>query len=279
MSGLDDETVNQLQENTITTTIGGIFYGTCGVIPTYHLTNFRRGLRHSVALMFIGQTLNLVAITVSELKIMKSLGTTPYDPTVALYFLSDVIVVWRAWILYNDRFYLRILLGLCVLGSLVGVSLDSVFVLLEAFTNSTGEANSLTKIRVLMPTMLLITNFTATVIITMKTWDYRRTIKLDLGHTSQKSDVEQILLLLLESGLIYCACWVYRLYNFTNPGALSFAGRNVFATLLPHLTAIYPTLIIILVTAQKSYSESSTLSVAQSSLQFSSTPLETAEDK
>ncbi|KAF8828168.1 hypothetical protein HHX47_DHR4000952 [Lentinula edodes] len=141
-SAIDDLLVAQLQENIITYSIGGIFYGiytVLAIIAAYIL--FQQGLRYSLArsvlfilnvTMFVGQTGNLVAVIVSELKILRALGETFYDPTQALehwevaivvfsrmnYLLSDAIVIWRAWILYDDRLYLRILLILCGLGSL-----------------------------------------------------------------------------------------------------------------------------------------------------------------
>ncbi|KAJ3887703.1 hypothetical protein GG344DRAFT_80467 [Lentinula edodes] len=288
-SAIDDLLVAQLQENIITYSIGGIFYGiytVLAIIAAYIL--FQQGLRYSLArsvlfilnvAMFVGQTGNLVAVIVSELKILRALGETFYNPTQALehwevaivvfsrmnYLLSDAIVIWRAWILYDDRLYLRILLILCGLGSLIGVSLDSAFVLKQAFSNGTGEATALTKIRVLMPVMLLITNFIATSIIAFKVWEYRRSIKINLGNQKRKTSVEQVLILLLETGLVYCACWIVTIISLT-PGALSFMGQNVFATMYPNLTAIYPTLVIIFVAARKSYSELS-INVSQT-LQF-----------
>ncbi|KAJ3909453.1 hypothetical protein F5879DRAFT_984638 [Lentinula edodes] len=306
-SAIDDLLVAQLQENIITYSIGGIFYGSyplaneipsdsnqsvpgiytvLAIIAAYIL--FQQGLRYSLArsvlfilnvTMFVGQTGNLVAVIVSELKILRALGETFYDPTQALehwevaivvfsrmnYLLSDAIVIWRAWILYDDRLYLRILLILCGLGSLIGVSLDSAFVLKQAFSNGTGEATALTKIRVLMPVMLLITNFIATSIIAFKVWEYRRSIKINLGNQKRKTSVEQVLILLLETGLVYCACWIVTIISLT-PGTLSFMGQNVFATMYPNLTAIYPTLVIIFVAARKSYSELS-INVSQT-LQF-----------
>ncbi|KAJ3852589.1 hypothetical protein EV368DRAFT_82373 [Lentinula lateritia] len=306
-SAIDDLLVAQLQENIITYSIGGIFYGSyllanenpfdlnqsvpglytvLAIIAAYIL--LQQGLRYSLArsvlfilnvAMFVGQTGNLVAVIVSELKILRGLGETFYDPTQALehwevaivvfsrmnYLLSDAIVLWRAWILYDDRLYLRILLILCGLGSLIGVSLDSAFVLKQAFSNGIGEAAALTKIRVLMPVMLLITNSIATSIIAFKVWEYRRSIKINLGNQKRKTSVEQVLILLLETGLVYCACWIVTIISLT-PGTLSFMGQNVFATMYPNLTAIYPTLVIIFVAARKSYSELS-INVSQT-LQF-----------
>ncbi|KAJ3825814.1 hypothetical protein F5880DRAFT_181338 [Lentinula raphanica] len=286
---LDGILVAQLQENIITYSIGGIFFGiyvVLAIVAAYIL--LQQGLRQSLArsvlftlnlVMFIGQTGNLVALIVSELKILQSLGDTLYDPTQALehwevaivvfsrlnYFISDTIVIWRAWVLYDDRLYLRILLVLCGLGSFIGVTLDAVFVLKEALSNDVGETNTLSKIRVLMPVMLLITNFIATAIIALKVWEYRHSIKINLGKQTRKTSVERVLILLLESGLVYCACWIVSIISLT-PGALSFIGRNVFATMVPNLTAIYPTLIIIFVAAQKSYTELS-INVSQT-LQF-----------
>ncbi|KAJ3799791.1 hypothetical protein GGU11DRAFT_775866 [Lentinula aff. detonsa] len=286
---IDNSLVTQLQENIITCSIGGIFFGiyvVLAIVAAYIL--LQQGLRQSLArsvlfalnvVIFIGQTGNLVAIIVSELKIMQSLGEILYDPTQALehwevaivvfsrmnYLISDAIVIWRAWVLYDDRLYLRILLILCGLGSTIGVALDSAFVLKQAFSNGTGEATALTRIRVLMPVMLLITNIIATAIIALKVWEYRRSIKINLGKQTRKTSVERVLVLLLESGVVYCVCWIVSIIALT-PGTLSFIGENVFATMLPNLTAIYPTLIIIFVAARRSYSELS-INVSQT-LQF-----------
>lgn len=70
---------------------------------TVYYIHSQQGLRQSPArsalftlnlIMFIGQTGNLVATIVSELKILQSLGETLYDPTVALEHWEIAIVIF-----------------------------------------------------------------------------------------------------------------------------------------------------------------------------------------
>ncbi|THV00166.1 hypothetical protein K435DRAFT_466453 [Dendrothele bispora CBS 962.96] len=52
-------------------------------------------------------------------------------------------------------------------------------------------------------------NFFATSLIAYKAWSYRVDIKRNLAKTRRsKSQVEKVLALLVESGLIYMAFWV-----------------------------------------------------------------------
>ncbi|THU76602.1 hypothetical protein K435DRAFT_704503 [Dendrothele bispora CBS 962.96] len=55
---------------------------------------------------------------------------------------------------------------------------------------------------------LIFTNLVATVLIGYKTWCHHRNIQNNLGNAGSSSKVQKILLLLMESGIIYLILWV-----------------------------------------------------------------------
>ncbi|KAJ7593636.1 hypothetical protein C8J56DRAFT_1043438 [Mycena floridula] len=223
----------------------------------------RRVVIIATIIMFLAST-SVVAETMAfYLARTLDLGMNPPDNTritngIALsenvllrinYLISDGIVVWRAWAVWFQNVPIRILLCLCLFGSFVGASVDFSFSALyfaghEEFIPVGPRTLTLT-----LP--LLLTNLVATLLIACKVWEYRREIKGNLGLT-KRTAVERILVLLTESGALYCLLWAFTLsvgVNVTNQNSMAYA---ICAGITPQLTAIYPIIIIILVAMGKS---------------------------
>ncbi|KAJ7576176.1 hypothetical protein C8J56DRAFT_1062290 [Mycena floridula] len=183
------------------------------------------------------------------------------------YLISDSIVVWRAWILWTNHVWVHGLLSLCLIGSLVGVSVDFAFGTEVLFGKAKvgGGARSL-----ILTLPLFLTNFIVTVLVAYKVWEYRVEIKRNLEIEKKTTRVEKILILLTESGAIYCMLWIVTLVIDATKPSDSLASITVTA-LLPELTVLYPTIMILLVALEKVNLESTvTAPPFSQSIQFAS---------
>ncbi|KAJ7595314.1 hypothetical protein C8J56DRAFT_1042417 [Mycena floridula] len=156
------------------------------------------------------------------------------------FLMSDSIVLWRAWVLWPDNIRVRALLILCLLASCGRTEF-----------NPTGP-------RTLIMTLSgLLTNLVSTLLMGYKVWEYRVEVKNNLGIGGNKSTkVERILILLTESGTIYCLLWlVYCFILVTSQNYQSLAYQLV-SLLLPQLTGIYPLIIVLLIAFEKANLES-----------------------
>ncbi|KAL1682758.1 hypothetical protein EV122DRAFT_203130 [Schizophyllum commune] len=161
------------------------------------------------------------------------------------YFVSDAIVVWRAWVLWPNSRIAKGALCVCLAGSLVGVIVECVWTVEDLVE---GEP----AIRTLMMTVpLLATNVVATVLVGIQVWIYRRDIKGSFGPVTKTTRVEKVLLLLVESGLVYCLIWViYLVINLTE-GPNTLMAYGVISTAYHTIAGIYPTLIVLAVAMQR----------------------------
>ncbi|KAL1672426.1 hypothetical protein EV122DRAFT_224693 [Schizophyllum commune] len=172
------------------------------------------------------------------------------------FVVSDAIVAWRAWVLWPDNHWIKSVLILCVLGSLAGVTVECVWTAQDVM----GE-NSV-RLRALMVTMpLLLTNVVATTLVAAKVWYYRREIKSAIGSWRKASQVEKVLVLLLESGCVYCLIWVVRLSIDLAAGTgKTVHGYRIIGGTYHSIAGIYPTLIVIAVAGQRSATQALALS-------------------
>ncbi|THU98156.1 hypothetical protein K435DRAFT_838280 [Dendrothele bispora CBS 962.96] len=257
----------------VTESIEGLLYGLEFFLTfcTGYLL-VRQGVRNStarfflliaIAIMLVDSTAVFAGnIVFGVVQIKGLVGDSNYDPTPAMaiasivlcvfvrisYLLGDIIVVWRAWILFDKWSFARILLTLCMLLSFGVAVVSAVFdirtVLDDNFVFSTP-------VRYLLPVALLFTNVVTTVLIGYKSWQYRAFIKVHLGEMNRKSKVEGILILLVESGSLYCALWLVSLLGVV--GVLNYTVDDYVSTLAPHAETIYPNIIILLTTLQKTH--------------------------
>ncbi|KAI4523587.1 hypothetical protein K525DRAFT_267845 [Schizophyllum commune Loenen D] len=94
-------------------------------------------------------------------------------------------------------------------------------------------------------TPLLITNVVATVLIGTKVLQHRREIKGSLGLFAQRSQAETVLLILLESGLVYIFFWVLDCATWRkNAKGDGFSSIRIFSSGSHHIAGIYPTCVL-----------------------------------
>ncbi|KAL1678224.1 hypothetical protein EV122DRAFT_212359 [Schizophyllum commune] len=160
-----------------------------------------------------------------------------------IYVLSDTVLVWRAWCLYSDNRLVKGILSLCIGGSAVGSLAMDVWGYWPGLTFHGDFGDQLALYTWLTP--LLITNVVATVLIGTKVLQYRREIKGSLGLFSQRSQAETVLLILLESGLVYILFWVLDCATWRkNAKGDGFSSIRIFSSVSYHIAGIYPTCVL-----------------------------------
>lgn len=165
-----------------------------------------------------------------------------------IFLLNDGLVVWRAWVL-ADRLIFRLMLAFVMLTTIGCTIAEAVLGIRAGFL---APITLTSKFLFLIP--LVANNFFATVLVLYKTWIYRTEIKRNLYRSSQKTQVESVLFLLIESGFLYCGWWIM-LMIATYVETVPFMFYQVVTILSPFAAAIYPMLIILVVEHQKSREE------------------------
>ncbi|THU79709.1 hypothetical protein K435DRAFT_942361 [Dendrothele bispora CBS 962.96] len=237
---LSDEDLAILKEWIIQTAVEFLLYGvyaTISLIALYFLlaSNIRRN-KTSLALFILATFMLLFSTSIIVLQLEYILVQIPlkgYNPPdmnhvssllrdmkisddffIRLNFLiSDGVLVWRSWILYPRRWTVKVVLSICMLASIICTFVDAgtgtikirrQTVINDIVTDVEGGAETL-----LITLPLLITNIFASILIGYKAWIHRQDIKENLSDDNARvSKVQKILLLLVESGMIYLILWV-----------------------------------------------------------------------
>ncbi|KAF5355413.1 hypothetical protein D9757_013153 [Collybiopsis confluens] len=196
----------------------------------------------------------------------------PYTPALP-FFVGDVIVVWRAWVLLpTGRFY-KILLSVLMLANSGIIIADIVFDYMEISSEVAGFSNIMDWI---MCIGSLLINLFATLLIGWKLWAHRRSVNL-LPARSSGHQIQKIMIIFIESGALMGIAQVMNLafitagtYNL-NPTWGFLYAFHFFITLAPVATAWYPLAVIIMVNTGNSpvyatvhFTESSVLEDPQS---------------
>ncbi|THV02322.1 hypothetical protein K435DRAFT_921770 [Dendrothele bispora CBS 962.96] len=195
------------------------------------------------------------------------------------YILGDVVVVWRAWVLFPRRLPVKVTLSICLLGSFVGTFLELGLMTKEALENFGNTGNKTDTMILTIP--LIFTNFTATALIGFQAWHHFQSVRRNLGSTNgSRTKVLKILLLLIESGSLYLAFWVISALGYLILGSKQSKDTAVetYVAMMPELAAIYPILIILAVAHENNKPESvDNMSLSQS-IRFASVRASQSED-
>ncbi|KAI0311323.1 hypothetical protein OF83DRAFT_770099 [Amylostereum chailletii] len=184
--------------------------------------------------------------------------------------LSDSIVLWRAWILWNENRFIQVL-SVALLLTTFGLSVADISSAFPVFSGSVFEG---TPVGLAVLSMSLATNIWATALVAHKAWSHRRELRKYVQGGSGRSQVEKVMALLVESGAIYCCIWIVLvafntiateendLLKLNRP---STSHRQAFVTTLEkfieggmfQVIGIYPTVIIILVGLHRTHCDRS----------------------
>ncbi|KAJ7584598.1 hypothetical protein C8J56DRAFT_893245 [Mycena floridula] len=184
-------------------------------------------------------TASFVAEIGVRLSYLSSFSETRYS-----LLMSDGIVAWRAWVIC-DRRWVKIALSCSMVSSLIGIIIE--FAICTHRLLATGQHYE--TISSILPMLLPIlgTNLIATVAIGHKAWIYHQTVQ------KSANKAHHILVLLLESGLFYIVMWaIYTALWFSPSAALEYIYMDIS---VPYMLAMYPAVIIILVTQRTSLLE------------------------
>ncbi|KAL1719344.1 hypothetical protein EV715DRAFT_290318 [Schizophyllum commune] len=166
--------------------------------------------------------------------------------------LSDIIVVWRAWVLWPDTLWARLIMAVALFGSVGGVIVSSIFLFLAKLTDVAFLDWLNTSPILTVP--LFFTNIVACVMVAIKVWDYRQNVKAYIGNAGNHgASIERTLLLILESGVVYCLLWLSLLLSGVE--VLSDDSNTVLLSVAVSVAGLYPTIIIILVALEKSHTD------------------------
>ncbi|THU97790.1 hypothetical protein K435DRAFT_796181 [Dendrothele bispora CBS 962.96] len=168
---------------------------------------------------------------------------------------SKIHLVWRAWILHTNqrRAKMVLILSVLIIFDLQGGNLTDIVFICEDFyagrefvlSVATHWACSLSS---------FIANFIATSMIGYKAWHYHRSIKkiLNASHNST-TQVQRILILLVESGAFYCILWLALMVVVVGIIDINSIHSQSIVAVMPFCSALYPVLIIIIAADEKSY--------------------------
>ncbi|GJE87239.1 hypothetical protein PsYK624_033220 [Phanerochaete sordida] len=172
--------------------------------------------------------------------------------------LGDLVVLWRALVLWPRRRAVQAASALLMAGTLgmLGWTVVGDF----GFQDYNGSVAMLTS---------WVTNVWGTALITVRAWQHRRRVGAHL-QAGSRSRAEVALLIFIESGALYCALWVPLIVSSVAHLIQSFVTTykpsdnmlpllngvsDVQSGLLIHIVGIYPTAVILLVKLSDHYAQ------------------------
>ncbi|KAI0309434.1 hypothetical protein OF83DRAFT_65634 [Amylostereum chailletii] len=173
------------------------------------------------------------------------------------FLLGDAVVLWRACVVWNWRkavVVVAISIFTCLTGFNILYILSDV---LPYFPSAPRSLVSVTNhsglISIVTFSVSAFANVWATSMVALKVWIYRRDIRRYLQNKTSKGALESVLMMLVESGIVYSICMVL-LIPPTIPSTSLYS--SVFFiywgdSVLNQISGIYPTSVIVLVALQK----------------------------
>ncbi|KAJ7772722.1 hypothetical protein DFH07DRAFT_803008 [Mycena maculata] len=190
------------------------------------------------------------------------------------YIMSDAVVVWRAWILSlgRHRKYLCVTIGFLVLTtiSVGGIIVFRVIALVQAPYFQLPSNSYLVKgINILQIAALgcsLLSNVSATAVVGATAWHHRQEIRAALSDNKKyaRSRADQILSLVVESGVLYCFSGLTVLVSSLIRLPHGTLG-DIYSPVNTLIAGAYPSVVILLVRMHKSLSETTFLNTFENS--------------
>ncbi|KAF8069185.1 hypothetical protein FPV67DRAFT_1669203 [Lyophyllum atratum] len=173
-------------------------------------------------------------------------------------FISDGIVVWRAWAVFHDRRRVMILPIALLIGGTA--SAIAYYGMISTFNGSVSDqfvenVSTLNLYRAALA-LSLATNVVATSMILYKLWNHRKNFQGVVYQTT--SSVQKVMIILVETGLAFCIFQVVMIVLVMIPDEAFSPYDMGFRTMVAIYTffcAMYPTAVVILVQRQQSVVE------------------------
>ncbi|KAF9070790.1 hypothetical protein BDP27DRAFT_1446682 [Rhodocollybia butyracea] len=260
-----------VEVESIASSVGGVLYGMYSVMAVLALASLvfqrskaSRGTIFLIAVittMLLFETLNTIASTFLMASDIRSFSASSYPKaTTAViivdlvvsklnFFLNDLVIVWRAWSIVEPRpRWVQAVLVFCVFLSFGAVLVD---IILATDSTLAGPNLNYTTARVVMPLSLLVTNIVATAIIGLRTWNFCTALKY-IGEDAggRVRHLTEVLMLLVETGCIYSLILILVVLDITLD-AFSTEARYMLTSIIPHVTCIYPCLMVLIIMFKK----------------------------
>ncbi|KAA1475851.1 hypothetical protein DENSPDRAFT_853276 [Dentipellis sp. KUC8613] len=178
-------------------------------------------------------------------------GTLTFLPMIN-YLISDAIVVWRAWLVCERKFKIMFPSFILLALSLAAVVVSVVVFEMHANCDAAVNRDALISLNAGLAFCFLaiLNNMWSTGVIAWTAWQHRKSIREHLSFGNRRSQVENILVLLVESGALYCCCMI--VYG-VNLAVKNNALDNCIVPMLVHISGIYPTVVVVLACLQKTH--------------------------
>ncbi|KAF9033477.1 hypothetical protein BDZ89DRAFT_1062938 [Hymenopellis radicata] len=176
--------------------------------------------------------------------------------------IGDAVVIWRAWAIWKgSRLQVLVFIPMfLLLVSFIFAIIDLSCLGTQSFSvrSTIPEGSRLCQWgEPIAWAVSLLTNIVSTTLIAIKAWQYHQFLKSNSSHFRLRSKNQNILLLLVESGFIYCLFWLSQLILFFDiqDGSKTHLLENALGALGDQISGVYPTAIIILVNLQRSMAD------------------------
>ncbi|KAJ7497632.1 hypothetical protein FB451DRAFT_239495 [Mycena latifolia] len=189
------------------------------------------------------------------------------------YTLSDGIVVWRAWILClrNHRKYLSVPIFFLVVTA-VSVICTIIFRIvgfvqspLDEIPSSSYLVRGIDILQITNLGMSLLSNLSATAVVGATLLRHRQRIRAAFTDSKKSTKANQILALLVESGVLYCISGlivlVFSLIRLPH-GTLG----DLYTPIAVQIAGAYPSVVLLLVSMQRTLSETTYLDTFEGSI-------------
>ncbi|KAJ6527639.1 hypothetical protein B0H19DRAFT_860878, partial [Mycena capillaripes] len=181
------------------------------------------------------------------------------------YVLSDGVVVWRAWVicLRNQRKYLWITIVFLALTAItVGliIAFKIAYLIISPIKDLPKDSlleRGVDILQIATIAMSVLSNFTATGVVGATAWCHYRAIRSAFSKGKASSlRTNRILLLVVESGVLYCISTVLVLVASLIRLPQGTLG-DLYTPVNVQIAGAYPCVVLLLVSTKKSLSESS----------------------
>ncbi|KAF9459178.1 hypothetical protein BDZ94DRAFT_1268968 [Collybia nuda] len=173
-------------------------------------------------------------------------------------YISDGIVIWRAWVLFSDDIWIMAVPGALFLGT-IGTGLTYLSYMTSPLAFRAVQLREPVLPMKLVTANLALsfaTNMVATLLIGYKLWVHRKSPRIKA--IGSLSSAQKVLIALIESGTAYCTLQLVRTVLYCYPGPIlsnQFYASGIVLSLATVATTMYPTVVIMLVNQQRTLVE------------------------
>ncbi|KAL0566806.1 hypothetical protein V5O48_015195 [Marasmius crinis-equi] len=184
-------------------------------------------------------------------------------PSEALFLfnmiLGDAVVIWRAWVLTRaTRVHKFVFVPIVMLMGSFAFSVIALQCLSSDNVITQSSIPDGSRIcqwsEAIAWGMSLVTNVTSTILMGIRAWQYRSFLRSNGSNNASSSRSQKIMIILVESGFIYCLFWIQLFFRTdAEYNAVNFVQMFLNAV-GDQVSGLYPTIIIILVSMERSLS-------------------------